>query len=405
MKVKIIEQKKVRDNVTKLTLEDDRELYIIGTAHVSEESVRDVEEIIADVKPDAVAVELCEKRHERITNPGILKDLDLIKMIRERKFPVLSAHIIISIQQIEMAKKLGVKAGAEFIKAIKLAKENNAQLILADRDPSITMQRIIKKMGLCEIIKTFFYSFYFLFIYLLQLFFPRLQINASLESEEVEEMKGGADKAISPIGKHFPNLKKVIIDERNLYIAYKIMSSLGRKTVVVMGAGHVTGVIESLKNGVTEKEFKETNNLSKLDWKLKLAPWTIVAVMLSFFAYGFYYKDFSLGDMALSWVLINSGLSSLLTLFAGCSPFAALATAIFAPFTGLYPGVHAGIVAAIVQAYLRRATMHDVDEVLKRPPEFNWRKNNFSKVMLAYFAPPIGSLISKIVFSLWLFLS
>jgi pheromone shutdown protein TraB len=39
---------------------DGKRIILVGTAHVSKESVDLVEAIIADVKPDTVCVELCE---------------------------------------------------------------------------------------------------------------------------------------------------------------------------------------------------------------------------------------------------------------------------------------------------------------------------------------------------------
>ena len=40
----------------------DKKIILVGTAHVSEESVQSVEDAIEKYKPDAVAVELCEQR-------------------------------------------------------------------------------------------------------------------------------------------------------------------------------------------------------------------------------------------------------------------------------------------------------------------------------------------------------
>ena len=70
------------DTVTVLEKEG-RTFYLVGTAHVSEESVRDVSEITDKVQPDTVCVELCEARYKAITDENRWKNLDIFKVIKE----------------------------------------------------------------------------------------------------------------------------------------------------------------------------------------------------------------------------------------------------------------------------------------------------------------------------------
>ena len=64
---------------------NNRKITLIGTAHVSAESISEVENVISDVKPDCVAIELDEKRYESITNPDKYRELDIIKVLKRKE--------------------------------------------------------------------------------------------------------------------------------------------------------------------------------------------------------------------------------------------------------------------------------------------------------------------------------
>jgi len=54
-------------------------IKIIGTAHISRESIKEVEETIKKENPDVVAVELCDSRYKALTQSGEIPVVDLIK--------------------------------------------------------------------------------------------------------------------------------------------------------------------------------------------------------------------------------------------------------------------------------------------------------------------------------------
>ena len=62
-----------------------RKITLIGTAHVSKESVEEVKETIKTLQPDCVAIELDEKRYESITNPDKYRELDIIKVLKRKE--------------------------------------------------------------------------------------------------------------------------------------------------------------------------------------------------------------------------------------------------------------------------------------------------------------------------------
>ncbi|SVE13773.1 uncharacterized protein METZ01_LOCUS466627, partial [marine metagenome] len=65
--------------------QDEKKYYLVGTAHVSAQSITDVEQVIREVRPDSVCVELCKARFEALTDEDRWSKLDIFKVIREGK--------------------------------------------------------------------------------------------------------------------------------------------------------------------------------------------------------------------------------------------------------------------------------------------------------------------------------
>lgn len=124
---------------------NNRKITLIGTAHVSAESISEVENVISDVKPDCVAIELDEKRYESITNPDKYRELDIIKVLKRKEGFLLLANIVMASFQKRMGKNAGVKPGEEMVAAINKAKELNIPTALVDRPIQITFRRAWKK--------------------------------------------------------------------------------------------------------------------------------------------------------------------------------------------------------------------------------------------------------------------
>ena len=58
------------EDVQVLTI-DGREIFLVGTAHVSRESVDLVQKVIANEKPDCVCVELDNKRYQALSGRSV----------------------------------------------------------------------------------------------------------------------------------------------------------------------------------------------------------------------------------------------------------------------------------------------------------------------------------------------
>ena len=134
------------NNIHHLVFED-KEIILLGTAHVSKESVRLAVDVIEAEKPDTVCVELCESRYQSIRQKDKWQDTDIVKVIKEKKtFLLLSNLLLVSFQK-RIADKLDVKPGEEMIKAMEIGEALGAEIHLADRNIRITLLKTCQKSG------------------------------------------------------------------------------------------------------------------------------------------------------------------------------------------------------------------------------------------------------------------
>ena len=132
-----------------------RKITLVGTAHVSKESVEEVKETIKNIGPDCVAVELDEKRADSIKNPSRYSQLDLVKVLKRKEGFLLLANLMLSSYQRRMGLNAGVKPGDEMIAAMNAAEENNIRCTLVDRPIQITLKRAWGKnsfWGKCKLL-------------------------------------------------------------------------------------------------------------------------------------------------------------------------------------------------------------------------------------------------------------
>src|SRR5699024_5084757 len=135
------------ENITRLFL-NDKEIILIGTAHVSKRSAEQVKEVIEAEQPDTVCIELDEQRFESINDKNKWRDMDIFKVVKDGKATLLLMNLAISTFQKRMAKQFGIQAGQEMIQGIDSAQEIGADLVLADRNIQTTFNRIWRGIGL-----------------------------------------------------------------------------------------------------------------------------------------------------------------------------------------------------------------------------------------------------------------
>ena len=369
-----------------------RKLTLVGTAHVSKESVEEVKETIKTIKPDCVAVELDEKRADSIKNPSRYSQLDLIKVLKRKEGFLLLANLMLASYQRRMGLNAGVKPGDEMIAAMNAAEENEIRCSLVDRPIQITLKRAWGKnsfWGKCKLLAT-----------LLSSAFSKEEINP----EEIEKLKNRneMDSMMDELSDYMPVIKEVLIDERDRYLASKIWESEGKNIVAVLGAGHLPGVqayLEKLGKGEAESGVKELEVLPRGGFISKFLAILIPVCIIGLIVAGFVYGGLHAGAQILStWFLWNAIPAAILTALAFGHPLAILVGFIGAPFTSLCPFVGIGFCTAIVQAIVCKPKVSDMENLQDDVTSLRgFYRNRILRTLLVFILSSIGSTIGTFV--------
>jgi len=367
---------------------DGREFIIVGTAHISRQSADLVREVIENENPDVVCVELDEKRLAALSEKNRWENLDLKSIITQKQLSTLIINLVLSSYQKKLGEKLGVTPGTELLEAVNTAKEKNIPVELCDREVRITLRRAWHSMGLWQKMKLIAGGFGGIFE------------NQELTEQKLAELrsKDVLSEMMDELGKAMPVLKKVIIDERDKYLAEKMKRSKGNKIVAVVGAGHAQGIIKALNND-EQVDLKEIEVIPKPSSVTKILGWGIPAIIITSILYIGYSKGLNeAGGNALFWILANGIPSAIGALIALAHPITILTAFFAAPITSLSPLIGAGYVAAFVQVYFQPPLVKDFQNVTENARQFlMWWKNKLLKVLLVFILASLGSVLGTYV--------
>lgn len=372
------------ENITRIDL-DGKELILIGTAHVSRHSAEQVKEVIESERPDAVCIELDEPRYQSIRDENKWREMDIFKVIKEKKATLLLMNLAISSFQNRMAKQFGISPGQEMIQGIESAQEIDADLVLADRDIQITFARIWHGIGLTGKAKLLMSVIFSIFN------------KESISEEELEKMKSQdmLNAMLDDFTKAFPKLKTPLIDERDQYLAEKIKKAPGNKVVAVLGAAHIPGIKEEITKEQDLARLSERPVKSKVP---KIIAWAIPLFILAVIAYTFYTNPSAGVQQTISWILWNGSFSALGALIALGHPLAIITAFIAAPITSLNPLIAAGFFAGFVQAYFRRPSVADFENLSEDVFSVKGFWNNkVTRILLIVVLANLGSSIGTLI--------
>ncbi|KAB1196231.1 MULTISPECIES: TraB/GumN family protein [Haloferax] len=124
-------------------------VHVVGTAHVSADSVREVEETVKSERPDVVAVELDEGRYRQLKG-GTPDDIEARDLLRGNTVFQFIAYWMLSYVQSRLGEQFDVKPGADMLAAVETAEEEGLDVALVDRDIQTTIQRFWRRMGTLE---------------------------------------------------------------------------------------------------------------------------------------------------------------------------------------------------------------------------------------------------------------
>lgn len=367
-------------------------IILVGTAHISKDSVEEVKETIEKYKPDIVAVELCKRRYDAITKKDKWENTPVTKLLKSNQAYLMLAQTFLGSIQRKLGKEYGVEPGSEMIAAMDVAKKYNLKVALVDRDISITLKRAWKKMGIRE---KFRLSWEF------------LKAMLGYDEEELEELdlkelmnQDMISTLMEEFGEIAPSVTTVLIHERDEYIAKKILDESKKgKVVAVVGAGHIKGIQKHLEKKQIDVDLKELEYVPKKRFSiLKAVGYSIPVIFVALLAYIIIEGSLEQGLNALKWwFIINGSLSAIGTMIARAHPLTWLTAFVAAPITSLNPAIAAGWVAGYVEAKLRTPVVKDFKELSKLESFRDFWNNKVVRLLMVVALANVGSMIGTFV--------
>ncbi len=369
----------------------EKEIILVGTAHVSAESVEEVRKTIEREKPDIVGVELDEQRLRQLQMGDAWKELNVFHIMQSGQAYLFLLNLLLASMQRQIGEKFGVKPGGEMLAAIHAAAEQQLPIAMLDRPINISFKRAIAHTSLVEKIKL-------LGSVALSVFSEPQE----LTKEKIEELKKEdvLNKVLQELGQKAPGVKKALVDERDEFIALRISKAPGKKIVAVVGAGHVQGLklhLQRLGRGerIDEKKLLE---IPKPNKTLKYIGYAIPVLFATFLLWAFYARGWeqSLNVFA-TWFLITGTASAIGALLARAHPFSIITAFVAAPFTTLHPALASGWFAGLVEAKMVEPKVKDFEGLSRLQNYEDFQKNRVTHLLLVAAFTNIGSMVGVVI--------
>jgi pheromone shutdown-related protein TraB len=382
------------DEYTHLLI-DNKEIVLIGTAHISQESVDTVVRTIDEVIPDAVCVELDTQRYQSLINDKGWESLNLKDIIKKKQVPFLLANLALSSYQKRMGLHTGVKPGAELAAAAQAAEKRGMEVELIDRNIRTTLLRVWRKTGLWNKTKV------------IASLFGSLFEKQELNEEELAKLRASdtLSNLLEEMEKLMPSVKQILVDERDMHMAYHIRNTPGERVLAVVGAAHLPGIIRLLQGDeINPEAIAEITTIPPKTILSKIIPWLIPGIVIALFIVGFFFGNHDqLANAATAWVLANGLFSALGALLAFGHPATIISAFIAAPLTSLNPTIGAGFITGMVQSFVAAPTVRDMEHIGEDLVTFKgWWQNRLARVLLVFLFSSIGSAIGTFVALGWL---
>ncbi|MCW3130577.1 MAG: TraB/GumN family protein [Methanophagales archaeon] len=398
-------------------------IILVGTGHILEKSVKEVEAVIDREKPDVVAVELCEGRYNALK--GNVEDFSIKDAMSGGSPFLILTHWLLAYVQRKMGAELGIEPGADMMTAIKKAEEKGCEVALVDRPIQITMQRFWKKMTFFEKIKMIF-SIIFAIGSMGSMRKDRGEKRGVEEEEEKEEKKLMVDgnkeieldritdddvvtRLMEELREFSPGAATALLDERDAYIAGSLLdlqtnsmtkkASL-RKIVAVVGAGHVAGIKKLIGHPELIPPKEELCSLPKRRFGIKDLLGVglgvaLLTILLAVISLGISFD--TLLKVFLYWFLINGVLSAAGVVVARGHPLSALTAFSVAWLTSLNPFLAAGWFAGLAEARMRKPKTEDAKSMLYVESLRELMRNKLFRVILVAALANIGSIAGTFI--------
>jgi len=369
-----------------------REIILLGTAHVSRDSVDEVAQAIREEVPGRVCVEIDAARYRTMTEGQDWSSLNISQVLRERKGFLLMANMVLSSFQRRLGADLGVTPGEEMRTAVAVANELGIPFSFVDREVNVTLRRAWARSGFWGKNK------------MLAALFGSAVTREKLTEEQIEGLKNKSalDGMMEELAGYLPSVKEVLIDERDRFLATRIFETTEPKVMAVVGAGHVKGIVhwlEQLAAGIADRDVSSLEEVPRPSRARKLLPWLIPLVIVALLAAGFLRSGWHTAiSMIWVWVLVHGSLSALGALLALSHPLTILLAFVASPITSLNPTIGVGIVTGIAEAFLRKPRVEDFENLHNDMLSIRgFFRNRVTHILVVFFLSSIGSAIGTFI--------
>ena len=368
-------------------------LTIIGTAHVSEESVNEVKDAIYEQHPDIVAIELDRGRYAKIKNKmmGIEEDdeISVTRIIKENKVGLFLVNTLLGYFQSKIGDEVNVDPGSEMIGAIEACEDLNIPIALIDREINITLQRALNKMGFMEKAK-------FAYGLLLSIF----GLDDDEDDIDIEELKKSEniDDMMEIFKDEAPSVYEVLVHERDAYLAGRIMQIPHEKVIAVVGAGHRPGIEKYLDNQETLPDLRDLeviNEKKGIPWlKILIAMIPILFVVIFFLAF---FNGINITGNIYEFIVISMLMGFIGSILSGSKIQSAIVGGVVAPLTIIHPLLAAGWFSGLTEAKFRKVRNSDIKNLTKIESLRDLWNNNIFRILLVVIGTNLGVSLATLV--------
>lgn len=369
-----------------------RTIVLIGTAHISHESVAEVSAIIAQEKPGRVCIELDSTRMQSLTEGSHWENLDIGKVLKEGKGFFLLANLALSGFQKRMGSSIGAKPGEEMLAAVNAAEEAGIPWSCCDRDVQVTLKRAWARSN--------FWNKSKLMASLVSSAFS----NEKLSEAEIEQLKdkNELEQMMNELADYLPSVKEVLIDERDRYLASKIFEAKEELVVAVVGAGHMAGIerwLQRLDSGEIDGDVSSIDVVPPPSKLAKSAGWIVPAIIVALIAVGFLRSGTQASlSLMLRWILLNGSLAAIGSALCLAHPATIAVSFLMAPIATLNPLVGIGLFAGVSEAYLRKPTVQDFERLSDDVMNIKgFYRNKVTHILLVFLLSSIGGMIGNFI--------
>ena len=382
------------DTITRLVF-GAKTYILIGTAHISAESVAEVRHVLENLQPDRVCIELDQGRYTSMTQADNWKNLDIFKVIKSGKGFMLLANLVLGSFQKRMGLDNDSKPGEEMREAIRFCQEKEIPFSLIDRDIQVTLRRAWAKSSFWGKNK------------LLAALVGSAFSSEKMDAQQIEDLKkkSALQGMMEELGNYLPSVKSVLIDERDQFLACRLFSETGDNLVAVVGAGHVPGItrwLTDLHAGKASSDLDAISQVPKPGKLGKVLTWVVPLAILGLIAYAFAHSGWQTGLASLfTWWLIHGSLVALGTLLALGHPVTIVLGFILSPLGSFHILGAVGIVTGGIQAWISKPRVSDLENLQTDITSFRgFYRNRVTRVLLVFVLSSLGGVVGNILAAL-----